>query len=150
MTHIAFSEAQAWAERTKLDLGTSLESKLEEQIASQVLARVAQAYDTSSWADETTTPQLIRTIIAMRYVAMIYARTYSDNTDGDSYSTLLLSMSDDMLSNIVDGVTTIPDETPTADLSEPEFYPTDLSSASTPTCEDMSLGGAKFSMGTIF
>jgi hypothetical protein len=148
--NIHFNEAQAWAERTKLDLGTSLEGWLESQVSSQVLARVAQAYDTSSWVDETTTPQLVRTIIAMRYIAWIYARTYSDNSDGDSYSDLLLSQSDAMLQNIIDGVTVIPDEDPTSDLSEPMFYPTDVSSASEPTLEDPSLGPAKFSMGIIF
>jgi hypothetical protein len=150
MTHISFGEAQAWSERTKLDLGTVLEEELEDQLSTQVLSRVATAYDTSGWVSETTTPKLLRTVIAMQYVAYIYARTYSDNTDGDSYSTLLLTGSEAILQNIIDGITPIDGVDPTADLSEPVFYPTDLSSASTPTPEDSSLGGAKFSMGTIF
>lgn len=150
MTHIHFKEAQAWAERTKLDLGTSLEGELEGQLSTQVLARVATAYDVSGWVSEATTPALIRTAIAMRYVAFIYARTYSNDTDGDTYSTLLLQGSDAIIQNIIDGITPIDGVDPIADLSEPVFYPTDLSSASEPTPEDPSLGPAKFSMGQIF
>jgi hypothetical protein len=149
MANVTFQEAQAWAERTKLDLGAALEGELETQLSTQVLSRVATAYDVSGWTTPETTPQLVRSVIAMLYVAVIYARTYSDNTDGDSYSTFLRSSAESIIQNIVDGITILPED-PTADLSEPVFYPTDISSASCPTPEDMSLGGAKFSMGTVF
>lgn len=150
MAHITVREAQAWVEKTKLDLGSNLDGELEVDVSAQVLARVAQVYDTSSWVDFEVTPRLIRSIISMTYTAYIYARTYSDDTDGDTYSVLLLARADALLQNIIDGITVIPEVPPIGDTSEPAFYPTDASTASSPTDEDPSLGPNQFSMGTVF
>ena len=64
MARIELADAQAWAEPFKLPL-TSLESGLEDSISTQVLAKLAIAFDTSPWTTFSTTPELVRKIIAM-------------------------------------------------------------------------------------
>jgi hypothetical protein len=151
MSNITVDEAQAWAEKSKLDLVSSLDGELEKQVASQVLARVATAYNVSGWTTSTTTPTTIKTIISMMYVGWLYERTYSDDNNGPNvYGDKLLAMAEVMLQNILDGITEIPGIEPTLDSGAPSFYPTDASSAQCPTSDDRSLGDAKFSMGTVF
>lgn len=151
MGNIVVGEAQVWCERTKLDLGSQLDGELEVQIASHVVARIATVYDTSSWTTSTSTPQIVKTIIAMSYAAWMYDRLYSDdNDDTNAYADKLRATADAMLANILDGTTEIPGIDPTSDSGAPSFYPTDGSSALEPTTDDPSLGPARFSMGTIF
>jgi hypothetical protein len=151
MSNIAIGEAQAWCERTKLDLGRNLDGELEANISSQILARVAMTYDVSSWITSDTTPKLIRSIIAMYYAAHEYYRRYAnDNDDTNAYADKLTAMADAALANILDGTTIIPGILPTGDSSAPSFYPTDVSSAQCATEDDPSLGPAKFSMGHVF
>jgi len=151
MSNITVDEAQAWAEKSKLDLVSELDGELEKQIANQVLARVATAYTVSGWTSSYNTPTLIKQIIAMFYVGWIYERQYSDDNNGPNvYGDKLLAMAEAALQNILDGVTEIPGVDPVLDSGAPSFYPTDLSSAQCPTPEDRSLGDAKFSMGNIF
>jgi hypothetical protein len=151
MSNITVDEAQAWAEKSKLDLVSELDGELEKQVASQVLARVAIAYDVSGWTTTYNTPQLLKTIICMFYVGWLYERTYSDDNNGPNvYGDKLLEMAETMLQNILDGITELPGVIPTLDSGSPSFYPTDLSSAQCPTPEDRSLGDAKFSMGIVF
>jgi hypothetical protein len=151
MSHITVDEAQAWAEKSKLDLVSALDGELEKQIASQVLARVATAYDVSGWTTSINTPTLLKQIIAMFYVGWIYERQYSDDNNGPNvYGDKLLEMAEKALQNILDGLTELPGVVPILDSGAPSFYPTDLSSAQCPTPWDRSLGDAKFSMGTVF
>lgn len=151
MSNITVGEAQAWAQENKLDLGNALDGELEVQVSSQVLARVATAYDTSSWVTADTTPQLIKTICAMYYVAWMYEKLYSDdNSDENAYAQRLMERADAMLQNILDGDTPLPGIPPTNDQTQPAFYPTDISSATEPTIDDPSLGPAKFTMGSVF
>jgi hypothetical protein len=150
MAHITVADAQAWAQPTKLDLDNVLDGDLEGQVSTQILARVATAYDTSSWLTTATTPALVKSIIAMYYIAWLYERLYSDdNTDENAYAVKLMQWAEDLLTNIISGVTPI-GVVPANDQSSPAFYPTDVSSASEPTEDDPSLGPASFSMGQVF
>jgi hypothetical protein len=152
MSNIGIQEARAWAEKTKLDLGTSLDDELEGSIASQVLGQVAQAYDTSSWVTSATTPKLIRSVIAMYYVAWIYSRTYAEDTGPGvtTYGDLLRQRADALLAAIIDGSVTLTDVSTTEDFGGPAFYPTDTSTADEPDEDDSSLGPEKFTMGVIW
>jgi hypothetical protein len=151
MANITVGEAQAWAEKTKLDLGTSLDGELEMQVSTQVLGRVATAYDVSGWVDYNTTPSIIKTAISMYYVAWMYERLYSDdNTDENAYAVKLMAMADAIIANIIDGVLIITGVVPTNDQGSPTFYPTDASSAQCANRWDPSLGPASFSMGQVF
>lgn len=151
MANITVEEAQVWCERTKLDLKGQLDGGLETQVSSTVLARIASTYDVSTWVSSLTTPVIVKTIISMFYAAWLYNRLYSDdNDDTNAYADKLMEMAEAALSNILDGTTEIPGVEPTGDAGSPSFYPTDASSALSPTTEDPSLGPAAFSMGTIF
>jgi hypothetical protein len=151
MSNIIVEEAQVWCERTKLDLGSSLDGGLEGQVASTVLARLGSTYNTSTWTTTLTTPPVVKTIIAMFYAAWMYNKRYSDdNDDTNAYADKLMEMAEAMLVNLLDGTTEIPGVDPTVDSGAPAFYPTDASSAECPTWDDQSLGPAAFSMQTKF
>src|SRR5688500_5596975 len=95
MPHFTLNEANAWLESTKLSL-SALDASLASQAALQVLPRLADTYDTSTWTGDNNTPPLIRSVIAMYYVSWIYDRTYSDNTDDttSNYAFLLRQRAD--------------------------------------------------------
>ena len=151
MANITVREAKAWADKFKLDL-TALDSDLEESVASQVLARLSPAYDTSIWTNESNTPTLVRSIISMVYMAWYYQRTYSEDTDISTYGILLLERADALIENIISGKTALVDAVPIggATAGTASFYPTDASSAQESTYSDPSLGGPRFTMGTIW
>jgi hypothetical protein len=151
MAYITARDANAWADKFKLNL-TALDDDLEVSVASQVLARVSQRYDTSAWLTPETTPSLIKSIIAMMYTGWYFQRVYSEDTDISTYGALLLTRAEDLIDGIVSGSNILVEEVVIggADTDTASFYPNDLSSAQSPTFDDMSLGGPKFTMGQIW
>lgn len=154
MARITQDEANAWAEKTKLEPTLIFAAKniaLLEQLEEEILARVAVAYSTTLWVDATTTPRLIRVAIAKSFVAWAYRRAYSEEiSDADAmYAALLQANAETIIQGIIDGVIEIPGE-PVTNAGSPVFYPSDASSAACPTDEDPSLGPAKFSMNQVF
>jgi hypothetical protein len=148
MARIQKEDAQGWVESTKLPL-SSLDIALLTQIEGEVLARLATAYDTSTWLDQTSTPLVVRVIIAKTYVAWIYDRQYSENqTGGNDYAAMLRTNAEMLIVGLVNGTIDIPGVNPTGSI--PSFYPNDASSAQDPTPDDTSLGPAAFSMGKVF
>lgn len=147
---ISQQDAQAWAERSKLSL-SNLESDLVGQIATQVLSRIAQAFVTTGWVDETTTPAIIRSIIAMKYVSWFYNKVYSEEqADTNDYAMRLDRIAEDLIDGIIAGIVAVDDPTQSPVNTGPTFYPTDTSSAQDPTSDDPSLGPASFVMGQVF
>jgi hypothetical protein len=101
--------------------------------------------------DETTTPKLVRKILAMLYTGWFYLRTYSEDEDISNYGQLLISQAEKLISGIVTGTLVLDDvTTPPSNPDTADFYPTDASSAQSPTFDDPSLGGPVFSMGQIW
>lgn len=150
MARITPSDAQGWGERTKLDLST-LDASLLNQLESEVIGRLNSAYDTTLWVDDTTTPELVRTIIAKMYVSWFYDRQYSENQDeGNDYAALLRANAEALMTGLLDGTIDIPGVPQVGSGLGPIYYPNDASSAMEPTDDDMSLGPAKFSMGKVF
>jgi len=149
--HITIEEANAWADKVKLNFG-NLDVELESSQSTQVLSRVSQIYDVTSWVDSSTTPSLIRKIIAMMYTGWYFQRTYSEDENTSTYGMMLIAQAEQLILGIIDGAITLSDAPPNTDLlnSSPLFYPNDASSALTPTTDDMSLGPNKFSMGTVW
>jgi len=150
MALITPSDAQGWAESTKLNL-SALDVSLLGQIETEVLARISSIYATTAWLDPSTTPVLIKVIIAKTYVAWVYDRAYSENQEeGNDYAAMLRANAELLITGLIDGTIDIPGETPTGAGSGPGYYPNDASSAQEPTFDDPSLGPAKFSMGKVF
>jgi hypothetical protein len=145
--HITPAEAQAWAEGTKLTIAT-LDNELELHLSTEVIDRLASAFDTSTWVDSATTPKLVRTIISKLYVAWFYDRQYSEDIEqGNNYADRLKANAETLIAGLIAGTIGLPG---VADTVGPVFYPTDASSAQQPTVDDPSLGPAAFSMGMRF
>jgi len=150
MAHITVDDASAWAEPLKLPI-TVLDDDLEDSIATQVLAKLAVALVTTSWLDSNSTPEIVRKIMAMEYVAGYINRAQASEEDLNAYALWLWSNAETLIEGLVAGTLVIdPTVPPTTDPSSPLYYPTDASSAATPTSDDMSLGGPYFSMGRIW
>src|SRR5262245_15537554 len=148
MARISAEEARAWAEGTKLRI-SSLDSFLVAHVEAEVIGRLQVAFDTSTWTSNTTTPNLIRTIIAKFYVAWLYDRSYSEDIEqGNNYADRLKLDADLLMTGLLDGTIELPG-VPSI-TGSPVFYPTDASSAQEPTFDDPSLGPAAFSMGMRF
>lgn len=152
MPHITVEDAQAWAEKTKLPLSV-LDDDLEEQVAEHVLGKLRPQFDVSGWADEDTTPLLIRSVMGMVYTSWFYSRTYSEDENRDNeYAIRLLGMAYEIITGLIEGSIELPDDED-GDLhggTTPLFYPNDASSALEPTRDDPSLGPSKFTMGSIW
>jgi hypothetical protein len=153
MARISIEEANAWNEPTKTPLA-EFDAELLSQVETQVLGSfVNSAYDSSIWADEATTPPLVRSIIAMLYVAWHYDKHYAEDIDeGNAYSKLLRATAQANIVGILDGTLVLVDVPVTDTGSDmPSNYPNDASSAIEPwESGDNSTGAAKFSMGMRF
>jgi hypothetical protein len=148
MSRITVLQARAWGEQTKLDIG-ELDTDLLAHLEGEILARISNVVDTSTWVDELTTPALVQTIITKMYVSWLYDRQYSEDLDqGNAYAARLMLNAETLIEGIIDGTIVIPGTDTDAGL--PAFYPNDASSAQEPTDADPSLGPNKFSMGTTF
>jgi hypothetical protein len=115
MAHVQLSEAQSWLESTKTGLGAALDENMEASIASQVLSRVATAYDVSGWTTPENTPKLVRTVIAMKYASWYYNRSYSEEDGVNDYAILLDGRAEQLLDGIVTGANDLPEIEGTVD-----------------------------------
>lgn len=153
MTYLAPTDVSVWADGNKLQLST-VDASLETSVATQVLSRIGTVTDVSTWINAATTPKIVLKIMAMIYVGWYFERTYSEDQEANSYGLLLMQQADKLLEGIVAGEYDLPGVADIADISNPIFYPTDHSSAvqdTDPAMQyDSSLGGPKFSMGTIW
>ena len=152
MAHIVLGDVKAWLEKTKLDPST-IEANLETQIATLIKSRLQPVFDTSGWVNDSNTPPLVRTIIAMYYVAAIYDRTYTDENpeDTNTYANVLRRLADANIAGLLNGSLVLPEDPDAADFSgQPSFFPTDASSANDPTPTSPSDGGPAFLMGSVF
>jgi hypothetical protein len=149
VAHITVAEAQAWAEGTKLTV-TTLDTELEAHLAEEVIRQLDSAFDVTTWTSDSTTPKLVRTIISKLYVAWLYDRQYSEDIEqnGSNYADRLKENAAALLVGLIAGTIELPGVEDIA--GSPLFYPTDESSAMTPTVDDPSLGPAAFSMGMRF
>lgn len=152
-SHITLAEAKSWIELTKLvPADFSVDTELERQVSQQVFARLQGIYQTNVWLDAVSTPDLVRSIIAMLYCAWIYDRAYSDDDDDqNTYADTLRRNAETLLAGLIDGSIDIPDISilPTGQ-GQPAFFPNDTSSALSPTEDNPSDGAPAFLMGAIW
>jgi hypothetical protein len=151
MARIVVADAQAWLDGTKLTL-SALEPALLQQVESQVVSSLDSSFDVTTWVDDTNTPAIVKTIIAMNYVAWLYDRQYSeDQEQGNDYAALLRAQSASLQQGLIDGSIVIPGQSPDTGPSDtPLFFPTDESSSLSPTDLQPELGGSSFTMRGIF
>ena len=102
-SYLTTQMVQAWVNTGKVTWATTVDAEFANQIASQVLAKAARAFDTSTWYDESTTPSLILSIIAMIYVGRKFQETYGDDSLNSDYGTALVTDANNMLENLISG-----------------------------------------------
>jgi len=151
MARITLVDANAWSEKTKLEV-VEFDDALLSQVETQVLSALANSgYTISTWVDATTTPPLVKSVIAMLYYAWFYDRSYSEDVGAENnYANQLREIAAVNVAGIVDGTFVLDGLVTTGGASDPSFYPNDNSSLLDATDDDPSLGGPMFSMGRSF
>lgn len=145
MAVVTQDEVQSWLEATKLTLD-AFDSDLENTAKTVVFSNLSPIFDISTWADATTTPQLVSDVVAMLVAAWTYRRAYSEEeTGGNSYATWLEDKANMLLESIKSGQVQLA-EVPTVSTFNESivFYPNDASGITDTT------QAAKFSMGSVF
>jgi hypothetical protein len=154
VANFTLEEMQAWVESSRLSVTfDDIDDDLAKQITEQVFARLGLLYTTASWVDETTTPQLVRSILAMQYVAWKYDAAYSvDDEEGSNYAALLRQTSENNMLALLSGVITLPDivSEVAGTIGQPSFFPNDLSTATAPSWDFPADGPEAFNMGQVF
>lgn len=149
MPLITVNDVRGWVESNKLNI-QSLDLNFLPQLETEVLAQLGTVFDTSIWVDPSTTPALVKVIIAKMYAGWVYDRAYSENqSERNEYAAMLKENAGTLMKGLLDGTLEIPGVTPTSSQSA-SFYPNDASSAQSPTDDDPSLGPARFSLGKVF
>ena len=158
--HIVNTDVNAWFEPSKLALESTEflngpeHIALEGQLVTQVFSRLSTVFNTSFWTDDSNTPKLVKSIIAMLFAAWLYDRTYTEDAETEettTYANLLRSTAWANVDMLLTGMITL-EELPTvnATAGQPTFFPTDFSSSQEPTTESPEWGPASFSMGQVF
>jgi hypothetical protein len=157
--HITTSQVQVWLEPTKLAV-TTLDTGLEQQVASEVLGRLTQTYTAyvPLWVDAATTPAIVQQVIAMIYAGWLFDRSYSEvvsQESGTSYGLTLRNWGYGLLNDIIRGSVSIAEIEPNQPAVAPVFYPTDQSSTedavrNNTDCNDISLGPNFFGTSKVF
>jgi hypothetical protein len=146
-------------ETTKLSI-SSIEPTLELDVSSEVLGRLGETFYAyvPLWIDNTTTPALVKQIMAMYYASWVYDRSFAEvetNESQVSYGATLRAWASKLLTDMISGGVTVAEILPGGPNSSIVFYPTDASSttdalqANTDT-DDNSLGPAVFGMSKVF
>jgi len=133
--HVTIEEVQAWLDENKLELPDNDPLPEEQHVVNHVFSSVAQIFDTSTWVDADTTPDLLRTIISGLVAARRYNKVYSESDDaGNRYANKIENQLNVLLEQVVDGTITLIDVeggSSPAQISanNPVYWPTDLTGA---------------------
>lgn len=150
MARITLEQAAAWGEQSKMASAlTTLNTDLLDQIEAELLGRISGAgLNVGTWTNVATTPSIVQTIIAKKYVSWLIDRQYSTDVELSQYAARLDTNAEMLLQGILAGAIELPDQS--TFTGQPSFYPNDASSSQSPTYDDPSLGGPAFSMGQTF
>lgn len=149
MAHFTVAEAQAWAESTKLPV-TTINADLEQAVTNLVFGQLRLLFPVTTWTNESATPPLIRTILAMNYIAAVYEKHYAQEEEAAAYAATLRNLASASIAGLLSGNVTMDEYVLPVDTGQPTFFPNDLSSALEPTTDSPSDGGPAFMMGSVF
>lgn len=131
MPLINVDDVQPWLEESKLRLDSN-DDLIEEPFQSEyVKSRLAScSMEVSTWVDTSTTPTLVKAIIAMLVAAQRYNRFYSETDEeaGNPYANKLEERANMLLEGICAGTVNLSDVTDdpaTTGFGSILFYPTD-------------------------
>lgn len=145
MPYVTQPEVQAWLEPTKLTLD-SVDAELEANAAVVVFTQLAQVYDTSTWVNAASTPELVRKIMAMLIAAWTYARAYSqdDIAVSEGFMRWLERKAHMLIEGLVSGAIDLVDVPGIAFPQYPTFWPNDSTEVEDPN------SAAAFAMGRVY
>src|SRR3954469_6932378 len=125
MSRITAPQAQAWFDKTNLNVGSTLDLALLAEIETEVLARLGAAFDISTWVDNATTPRLVQTILSKMYAAWFYNRQYSEDVgDANEYANKLVANAELLITGLINGTIDLPEVPATDDTTgQAGFYP---------------------------
>jgi hypothetical protein len=149
VSYLNVKSVQAWLHQSKYEV-TAIDPELEKAAKEIYFGEFAQRYDTSSWTNATTTPQLVLTVMSM-YVASVYLRRAVSQDDGyASYADWLEKRVETICAAIVSGSIELPSPIDTSSSlgGGPLFFPKD-SSANLHT-SDPEYSARAFSMNMEF
>jgi hypothetical protein len=128
-----------------------VDANLDTQLSNLLFARLSTAgYPVSTWTNEASTPSLIRTLLAMWYIAALYDKHYAQEEEGASYAFTLRRLAEFNIVGLINGSVELTDYILPSDNLGPAFFPNDLSSANESTVDSPSDGGPAFMMGQVF
>jgi hypothetical protein len=120
VAHVTLAEVQQWLEQTKLQIN-QIDAEFEATATALVFGQLDRRYATAGWTDVSTTPELIRKIIAMLVSCWTYERQYSEvSPEGSAYSRSLEDSAMQIVQSLMEGTMTIPGVLP---LDEPLYAP---------------------------
>jgi hypothetical protein len=129
MAHVSVAEVQHWLDPNKLRLDDNDQLVEDDEISPLVLGRLAAAYNVTGWDSPSTTPSVVRKIIAMLIAGNKYNKVYSETDDaGNRYASKLEGIAWDRVNMVVSGQISLFDATGDVligDLSIPKFWPDD-------------------------
>jgi len=129
VAYLESADVQAWLQHSKFPV-TAVAEELDAWAAQQVVGKLAQRYVTSSWLDGSTTPILVKSIMAMLVASAMLRRAISENEGESAYPNWLEKRAYDLCDSIVAGSIDLPTEDVDPDSSlggGPVFFPTDAS-----------------------
>lgn len=127
MSYLAADDVNAWLQQSKFKV-IAVDTELESTASLQLLAKLAQRYDTTTWVDSATTPELAVRIMAMLVASYVLRRAISEDTGESTYPDWLEGRANLLLDSIIDGTIGLPgfEPNPNATLADgAEFFPTD-------------------------
>lgn len=131
MSYVTLQQVQAWLQIDKYDLlPNDLDQEQVGLAADKTLSWLEQRYDTSGWLDDTSTPSMVRRIIAMLTASYTLRKAISEDDGITHYADWLEERACKLIEGLVDGSLDLPDVDP--DPNAPasasiEFYPNDAS-----------------------
>jgi hypothetical protein len=104
VVHFSSEEVQQFFGDTKI-VHTELDTELEQTVSEEVNSRLARVYDVSLWVDTAGTPDLVRKIMAMKYAAIYYHKTYAEQAydEMNRYALWLDRRADALIEGLVAG-----------------------------------------------
>ncbi len=104
MARTTIAEVQVWISDNRVTVASG---DLLDQIEDYVLGRLESTHDTSGWADDTDTPDLVRQVIALLDAEAKFRKDYSDQEDELPYADKLGMMAEARLEQIIGGQLTL-------------------------------------------
>lgn len=122
---VAQPEVQNWLEPTKTEIRSD-PSETIAHVQRRVFGQLSNAFEeVETWLGPSTTPDLVRDIIAMWTAGLIFNKFYAQqSTQFSGYGNMLISDAKSLLQGLIDGSIEIEEELTEKPKDLPAFWPT--------------------------